>query len=1667
MTTRTAMLSELLGEIIAEARGGHCLRVDDLTLEEALDLQRVVSGSVAAGDDGSPVRIKVLDRVGDDCRVTIEEAIGLRNDIALPGEHSAILILLVPPSLAREASSLDNAFRRIPYGELLGEAADRVAQRIRASRPDFPLNQLLRLTRGRVPIEDLLDFFESIDDDAEAPFGENLWRIGLIPDRGPDEDVKRRLNDNNAFVRKLLDPAAAGHAIRDRLRQSRLNPGPQFEQILDELAQHEDHLEDSRLWTRAVAEKVGISFDQLNLVEQNSDSDLDNLEVLPFRSSAGTVAKSTGLVLREGNLICEISDESEAKVLVKWRTTPTKTTRVSKWLLRVLHPEDLRVPGEVPLTEMKVSGTRRSASLKIQAASDDISGGLLFVIEVSPLDENGEPVDLSDSSGMQSEAFELVFSDEPTPEQSRPSTAASLGAARLRAVTRGAITLEETHPAWDWSRQQFTLRIGTSRGVQIPVCRTAVELERQVISDPTITSYTAESPYGLAVPAEEFSAVRNDLPAAFVKKRRQVLELFQARAPRDVPEVFEWNDESRSLIFDYLASYRRALESANDEQTKASLQALDTVSIGIGIDRATSSHVTVVLPLHPIRLAWLASYDGLTREWAEEMLDRVDTASERRDLIDFDGLARIAPTNVPFSIITPMNELNVYFDELTFGLGLLLPVGHAAPEVLASTTCTVLGLVRASTSMSSDARMIADRLAEYRKAHQESKALRVAALHPGDGAVLADALASYLEDDIHDGHRLDLIAYGDADRYADPLSALTRLQVSRENQRLRTSVVDATSEDDVEAPRAKQSPLFPPIGASLRPARRVGSDGESIHVSIAIGISSPEFAPTPSRSLSRFTSLDDLLCPLVTTDVLEGSGRWTTSPALAPRTNGVNAIVVAAHRSHQTAVGSMLGIDGPPALSIDIPPDTLDIIRVLHERSDWVLTLDRFVGLNFYENDRSAQGRESYILDYAPDFIDGMSHRLTVTTSHRTEVTVILKRAMSDLGLDALDQSSSQILEDLMTVSGRLILRLQSSDGFARESVSLAALVAHLRRQGKLDGAIIVPIDSHHEIFGRRAPGNETGRRCDMLVVRVSQRKFRIECVEVKSRQRALLPIDLADNIADQLESTKSLLMQRYFAADPPRIDAPLQRAQLAGLLHYYADRAVSNRLISAEKVVDTHKHIDSLVEGGSVEVEISMHGYVISLSGAEGIPAQHRGIPISVLTAADLGKAGFSVMADAVAGQQSDVDESFAGESGGGESTGRASAGSEAVRAGDQRALTPTSSVTSTGQQDVPKKDDQTSVSVEPLAAAGSAEIVNVADSSGVEAGISPGGGGGPVYSGGATNVLVSIGRDTSSELVTWAPSTKGSPHAFIVGIPGQGKSVTTRRLINQLAAQGLPSLVIDFHGDMASAPPANSEVLSADQGLPFTPFDLPTSAEPAKLNQAAWELAEVIEFVCSLGEIQRSNVYKALQSVYSSAMAVERTPTLSEFASALEEIESGGRAKNARERVRPLTDFGLFDESASRRFQPREAGMVVDLSPLMLEEVQIAATSFLLRKVYRDMFSWPQDGTLKLAIVLDEAHRVAKDVTLPKLMKEGRKYGVVVVVASQGLSDFHVDVLGNAGTKIVFRTNHPESKAVARYLRGRAGQDLGIEVERLGVGQAYVATADRPQARRTAMFE
>jgi DNA phosphorothioation-dependent restriction protein DptH len=495
------------------------------------------------------------------------------------------------------------------------------------------------------------------------------------------------------------------------------------------------------------------------------------------------------------------------------------------------------------------------------------------------------------------------------------------------------------------------------------------------------------------------------------------------------------------------------------------------------------------------------------------------------------------------------------------------------------------------------------------------------------------------------------------------------------------------------------------------------------------------------------------------------------------------------------------------------------------------------------------------------------------------------------------------------------------------------------------------------------------------------------------------------------------MLRDTFFRLDPPRIDAELQRARLGGILRHHADRALAMGLLDDQKRADFEKLVER-VEDGALVPEIGRRGYVVSLGGSAGLPTQHRGVRIEVLTAADL---------DAVGIEQS-------------------------TRAGSASAPENVQPATPPAPTAPPAPVDPT-----PLVRIPSTPVPDVPVSRPA------------TQDGGPQVVEVHLGQDAHADDVRWRISTDGSPHLFVLGIPGQGKSVTTRRILNSFAVQGLPALVIDFHGDMAAAPAGGAAVLDASEGLPISLFE--TREVHTRYAEAAWELSEVIGYVCSLGEIQRNVVYEGIRELYrqhgfGAPGAPTGLPTMDQLAEAVSAAERSGRGRNVAARLRPLSDFGLFVPSTDERGfgDLLRQGMVVDVHGLM-EQVQLAAGAFLLRKVYREMFGWGQTKQLRLAVVLDEAHRLARDVTLPKIMKEGRKYGVAVVVASQGVDDFHKDVLANAGTKVAFRCNFPQSRTVAGFLRGRAGQDMSAALEKLGVGQAYVSTPDQAEARKVFM--
>ena len=335
-------------------------------------------------------------------------------------------------------------------------------------------------------------------------------------------------------------------------------------------------------------------------------------------------------------------------------------------------------------------------------------------------------------------------------------------------------------------------------------------------------------------------------------------------------------------------------------------------------------------------------------------------------------------------------------------------------------------------------------------------------------------------------------------------------------------------------------------------------------------------------------------------------------------------------------------------------------------------------------------------------------------------------------------------------------------------------------------------------------------------------------------------------------------------------------------MLHYYADRAVTSRTLRPERLGDTHKLIDRHLESES-PVDISMHGYVISLQGAAGFPARHRQVPITVLTANDLGAAGFTTKFDEPASNLDDEtpSEKPTGNDQPAPASSRGSITSDEdtpadplpAPAADPSAREGTSADATAGPPPVtdPGRADRSvgpgTESSQPDLAPTTRVPLHSPPPSTENTGErgdpgpdpndatrhqeTPGPEAASDNNPGASStrtVEVLLGRDAHGADVRWPVSTQGSPHAFVLGIPGQGKSVTTRRIVSDFSEAGLPSLLLDFHGDMAAEPPAGATVVDASLGLPFSPFET-VDTTGAAMNVVAFETAEVVAYVADLG--------------------------------------------------------------------------------------------------------------------------------------------------------------------------------------------------------------------------
>ncbi|MDR1394911.1 MAG: ATP-binding protein [Deltaproteobacteria bacterium] len=339
---------------------------------------------------------------------------------------------------------------------------------------------------------------------------------------------------------------------------------------------------------------------------------------------------------------------------------------------------------------------------------------------------------------------------------------------------------------------------------------------------------------------------------------------------------------------------------------------------------------------------------------------------------------------------------------------------------------------------------------------------------------------------------------------------------------------------------------------------------------------------------------------------------------------------------------------------------------------------------------------------------------------------------------------------------------------------------------------------------------------------------------------------------------------------------------------------------------------------------------------------------------------------------------------------------------------------------------------------------------------------------------------------------------HTMIFGGSGSGKTVLIRRLTEEAALRGVPSLVLDIGNDLVrlgqkwESPPLEwtaSGRQRADEYFEktavriFTPGSLTGRGRPVQLsllpdfaNLADEDIPAAAELAASslapiLGLAEKDNVRRAILQKAAEEAAIRRTSDLKALIAVLENLPpdiirlSPDRAVR---RAQEMADSLKASQVTNPMFKP---GPLVTVDRLLapsggrtpVNVFSLAALTTLqaqqtfVQQLFMNTFFWakknPSDSLGGL-LILDEAKEFAPALksspakeTIIRAASQIRKYGFGLVLATQEPKSVDNSIISNCSTQFYGRLSSPVTIDAAEKLLGLPGV-----IARLQTGHFYL---------------
>lgn len=292
------------------------------------------------------------------------------------------------------------------------------------------------------------------------------------------------------------------------------------------------------------------------------------------------------------------------------------------------------------------------------------------------------------------------------------------------------------------------------------------------------------------------------------------------------------------------------------------------------------------------------------------------------------------------------------------------------------------------------------------------------------------------------------------------------------------------------------------------------------------------------------------------------------------------------------------------------------------------------------------------------------------------------------------------------------------------------------------------------------------------------------------------------------------------------------------------------------------------------------------------------------------------------------------------------------------------------------------------------------------------------------------------------WNPEALPNGHIVAIGASGSGKTQTLKALAYELhrTYQEMQVILIDFHGDQETIGETTYPLhMASPHGI--NPLVVNLDPEGGGPNLQAIAVAAVLKKALQLGPNQEGLLLDILTQCYKQRGVSQEDhqswsqepPNFDDLQQEIESrIEDGCKdSQKLKLKLAATFQYGIFS-----RPQPQLTSRLVriDLSKLPPALGSIAAES--LARQLMDNHRLLGEGKSKLPrtyLFIDEAKEMPKvqGAACDRIIADGRKYRLGIVMASQSERHLSLDVIGNSATKIVLPVDQTEVKKVANKFR------------------------------------